>query len=98
MADSNRVYTLYTVQAAGSGTAVALDYRFDGTQNRSVLCSKNTADTIAVEVSADGTTFFAYYTFPTGITSGTITVVGPFVQIRVTKTGANATCVVQLVG
>lgn len=98
MSVSNRTYTLFTAAAAGNGTAVQLDYRFDGTQNRTIFCTKDTADTIAIQLSPDGTTFFQYYLFPTGTTAGCITVTGPAVSLRAVKTGSTAVCNVLMVG
>lgn len=98
MSVSYRPHILFTAQAAATGDAVQLDYRFDGTQARMVYCTKNTADTIAIELSPDGTSFFSYYTFAAGVTSASVSVLGPAMQLRVVKTGSAAVCNVILLG
>lgn len=98
MSVSYHSYTLFTAQAAGTGTAVQLDYRFDGAQTRMVYCTKNTADAVTIEISPDGTSFFSYYQFATGVTTGAVSVFGPAQQIRIVKTGSTATCNVMMLG
>lgn len=99
MSISNRPYTLFTAAAAGTGTPAILDYRFDGTQNRMVFCIlKDTLDTISIQVSPDETNYCQYYLFPTGTTTGAITVSGPVRSIRAVKVGSTATCNVLMLG
>ena len=95
----NNSYTLFTAQAAGTGTVVKLDYRFKGTQNRTVFCIlKDTLDTISIQVSPDETNYCQYYLFPTGTTTGAITISGPIRSIRAVKVGSTATCNVLMLG
>ncbi|MFZ5784018.1 MAG: hypothetical protein ACOY4R_27790 [Pseudomonadota bacterium] len=91
---SLRSYTI-TI-AAGTTTAVAigagdLDYRFDGTQYRRVSVQlANASDSVLVEGSLDGTTWFSVNAAITGNTNvNAIALTGPYKQLRATKTGTN---------
>lgn len=81
--------------AAATVTAVniggALDYRSDGTQNRRVTVQlANGTDSVLVEATLDGTTWFSANAAITGNTTvNAITISGPILRLRATKTGAN---------
>lgn len=89
---SLRSYTI-TIPA-GTTTAVPvgatdLDYRFDGTQNRRVTIRlANAADSVLLEGSLDGTSWFTAATAVTGNTNvNAIALSGPYMRLRATKTG-----------
>ena len=92
----------YTISiAAATVTAVAigvgdLDYRFDGTQYRRLTVQLvNGADSVLVEGSLDGTTWFSVNAAITGNTNvNVIALTGPYMRLRATKTGTNGAATV----
>ena len=100
-------YTLNKVTltiAAATTTAVNvggghLDWRSDGTQNRRVVVVlANGADSVLLEGTLDGTTWFALVHAFTGATTPFVTALsGPYYQIRVTKTGTNGAATVSAI-
>lgn len=84
------VALLNGVTAAGSSPGYALDYRFGGVQQRSILTSCVAGDTINIEVSVDGGNSWGVHTALVGPQATSVTLInGPFTNIRATKVGAN---------
>lgn len=78
---------LWNATDAGTGTSFNLDYRHDGTQNRRLRTTQNAGDTISIEATLDGTNWFSIASH-TGGTAFTDSLSGPYVALRVVKTGA----------
>jgi len=95
MSISLRPVVLMNQSAAGTSPAVALDYRFGAGQQRNIGVQKNTADTVVLEVSVDGTNFQNITTFGAGVTNTVYTLLGPWLSMRVTKVGAAGNALVQ---
>ena len=90
--------------AAATTTAVyvgggQLDWRFSGQQNRRVVVVlANGADSVLLEGTLDGTTWFALASAFTGATTPFVTALsGPYYQIRVTKTGTNGAATISAI-
>ncbi len=66
-----------------------LDWRFDGVQTRRIVTILgNAADSVLIEGTLDGTTWFTIATAHTGATTPFIdTLTGPYYELRATKTG-----------
>lgn len=93
MSISLRIVTLLNASAAAPGSAHAIDYRYDGTQNRTVFVTMNASDTINIEASPDATNWFTVAT-TTGATSAVLTIVGPYPYLRANKTGTAGSALV----
>lgn len=87
MAISLRVTTMYNASAAAAGTSFPTDYRFGEMQVRTIFVTLNTADTVAIQASPDGTTWYDVATTEASATSAVLTLTGPYPFLRVNKTG-----------
>jgi len=74
--------------AAGRSANYALDYRFSGVQQRSLICIVAAGDSIDIEVSADSGVNWSILQSVVGPAQQTVTINGPFTTIRVNKIGA----------
>lgn len=90
--------TIFSDSAATTGSAYELDFKDDyGECTRAVVATMNASDSLAIQVSVDGTTYITATTF-TGATSASALIAGPWRYIRVVKTGTNATATVTVNG
>jgi len=91
---SVRSYTITIPAATVTATVIGagnLDYRFNGTQNRKLTVQlANGADSVLVEGTLDGTSWFTANAAITGNTNvNLISLSGPYLRLRATKTGTN---------
>lgn len=91
---SVRSYTITIAAATETATAIGpgdLDYRFDGTQNRKLTVTlANAADSVLIQGTLDGNTWFTANAAITGNTNvNLISLTGPYMRLRATKTGTN---------
>lgn len=90
----------YTITiASGTVTPVLiggeLDWRNDGTQNRTVAISgANATDSFLIEFTLDGTNWVANAAALTGAVFFVARLTGPYKQLRITKTGTNGAATV----
>lgn len=89
---SLRSYTIAIAAATVTATAIGpgdLDYRFDGTQNRRLTVTLgNAGDSVLIEGTLDGTTWFTAAAAITGNTTvNLVSLSGPYMRLRATKTG-----------
>jgi hypothetical protein len=94
-------YVTFTI-AAGTETANnlggALAWKFDGNQaRRVVITSAHASDSFLIEGTLDGSTWFNAAAAQTGATSYVVSLTGPYNRLRITKTGTNASAVVQAI-
>ena len=81
--------TLYASAAAGTGTAYGVDWQNGEVQTRRIVTVlADAADSIAIEGTLDGTTWFNIATHTGATTPYVDTLTGPYKQIRAVKTGA----------
>lgn len=86
--------------AAANQSAVsiggALSYQYDGTQNRRITVQlANAGDSVALEGTLDGTTWFSVNAAITGNTNvNVVALSGPYKSLRATKTGTNGTATI----
>jgi hypothetical protein len=73
-----------------------LDWRRDGVQTRRIVTTlANGADSVLIEGTLDGSTWFTINTAHTGATTPFVdTVTGPYFKLRATKTGTNGAATV----
>lgn len=91
--------------SASTGDWYQVDYRFDVNTQRSVFGTKNSSDTVYIEVTpqpiynSDGTaasvSVIVTVTSFTGAATFSTALDGPFAAIRARKTGTSGSCMVQ---
>lgn len=96
MSFSLRLVTLsMSASTVTAVTSPVLDWRFNGTQNRRLVTTlANAADSVLIEGSLDGTNWFTINTRTGATTPFVDALVGPYYQIRATKTGTNGAATV----
>lgn len=86
--------------AAGTETAQSLggelDWHYDGgLQTRRVVIDGNASDSFLIEGTLNGTNWFAAAAAQTGGTGDyVVTLTGPYLRLRITKTGTNGAATV----
>lgn len=88
---TSQTITIAAATVTATNISGALDYRSDGTQNRRVTIQlANGADSVLLEGSLDGTSWYTANAAITGNTNvNVIALTGPVLRLRATKTGTN---------
>lgn len=105
MSTNLRTVTFYNAVVSGSsnGTWASVDWKFGGVQQRTVIGTKDTANTVDIHVRiTDPSTGLSIISTATswgaGITSFATVISGPYHDIRVRNLGGNGTAGTSVVG
>lgn len=93
---NNGSFTILAANVAANSIGGELDWIYDGglQTRRVVITSAAAADSLLIEGTLDGTVWFSAAAAQTGATSYVVTLTGPYLRLRITKTGTNGSAVV----